>query len=251
LLQIEIEGKSVDAETLWQTASAFGHFTAMQVRGQRTRGLALHLRRLETANHELFDAELDHERVRWLLRHALGEVEDASVRVYIFETGDHPAVMVTVKEPAVMTSPQRLQSVCYQRPEAHLKHLATEQGYHLRFARRNGFDDALLTTADGAVSETAIANIGFLDGAGVVWPDAPLLQGITMQLLGHTLPELGVPIRRGTVRLEDVVAFAGAFLANARGIAPVSQLNDDRLPVPTTHIDAIGAAYAAVRWETI
>jgi hypothetical protein len=43
----------------------------------------------------------------------------------------------------------------------------------------------------------------------------------------------------------------GAFLANARGIATVSQLDDDRLPVPAAHIEAIGAAYAAVPRETI
>jgi hypothetical protein len=43
------------AEAVWSTASAYGHFTAMQVRGRRTRGLALHLRRLEAATKELFE----------------------------------------------------------------------------------------------------------------------------------------------------------------------------------------------------
>jgi hypothetical protein len=81
LLNIEIDGRGVGAETLWETASAYGHFTAMQVRGRRTRGLALHLRRLEVANRELFEFGLDHERIRWLVRHALRGVEDASVRV--------------------------------------------------------------------------------------------------------------------------------------------------------------------------
>ena len=67
---------------------------------------------------------------------------------------------------------------------------------------RNGFDDALLTGSEGAVSESAIANIGFFDGSGVVWPDAPLLHGITMQLLERALPELGVPSRRAPVRVR-------------------------------------------------
>jgi hypothetical protein len=72
-----------------------------------------------------------------------------------------------------------------------------------------------------------------------------------MQLLEHTLPDLGRPTRSSTVRRQDVFAFEGAFLANARGIAVVSQLDDDRLHVQAAHIDAIGAAYAAVPWETI
>ena len=76
----------------------------------------------------------------------------------------------------------------YQRPDAHIKHLATGQAFYSRLARRNGFDDALLTAADGIVSESSIANIGFFDGSGVVWPDAPILHGITMQLLESSYP---------------------------------------------------------------
>ena len=33
---------------------------------------------------------------------------------------------------------------------------------------------------DGQISETAIANDGFLDGDGIVWPEAPHLHGITV-----------------------------------------------------------------------
>ena len=51
-MRIEIDGREVDAEQLWSTASAHGHFTAMQVRGGCTRGLAFHLDRLEAANTE-------------------------------------------------------------------------------------------------------------------------------------------------------------------------------------------------------
>jgi branched-subunit amino acid aminotransferase/4-amino-4-deoxychorismate lyase len=250
-LRIEINGDRLDAEALWSTASGFGHFTAMQVRARRTRGLALHLRRLEAANRELFDAGLDHDRVRELVRHALRDVEDASVRVYVFESDDEPAIMVTVRPPGDVSTPQRLRSVRYQRPHAHLKHLATGQGYYSRLARRDGFDDALLTSADGAVSETAIANIGFFDESGIVWPDAPLLHGITMQLLEHKLPELGMPPRRQPVRLEDIPAFEGAFLSNARGVAAVSQVDGVSLPIRTERMKTLTDAYASVPWDRI
>ena len=147
-----------------------------------------------------------------LIRHALREVEDASVRIYVFESDEEPAVMVTVKEPGDVSSPQP-ESVRYQRPDPHLKHLATGQAFYSRLARRNGFDDALLTGPDGLISESSIANIGFFYGSGVVWPDAPLLHGITMQLLEHQLPEFRVPSRR-----------AGAdFRTSRRSRAPSSR----------------------------
>ena len=71
-MRIEIDGREADAGQLWSTASAYGHFTAMQVRAGRTRGLTFHLDRLEAANAELFDSGLDRERVVALIRHALG-----------------------------------------------------------------------------------------------------------------------------------------------------------------------------------
>ncbi len=243
---IEIEGEPVDAAQLWSTASGFGHFTAMQVRGRRTRGLDLHLRRLEAANRELFDAGLDRERVRGLIRHALGEVEDASVRVYAFESRDAPATMVTVKEPGGITPRQSVMSVRYQRPDAHLKHLATGQGYYGRRAREAGYDDALLTAGDGQISETAIANVGFLDGDGIVWPEAPHLHGITMQLL-----ESATDSRRAPVYLQDVSSFEGVFVSNSRGVAGVERVDDVGLVVPDRRVKALTDAYDAVPWDEI
>jgi branched-subunit amino acid aminotransferase/4-amino-4-deoxychorismate lyase len=252
-VRVEVNGRAVNADAAWSAASSFGHFTAMQVRGGATRGLELHLRRLEAANRELFDAGLDHDEVRALIRHALGEAEDASVRVYLVDADrdSEPATVVTVREPGGIESPQRLRSVDYQRPDAHLKHLATEQGYHTRIARRDGYDDALLTADLDLVSEAATANIGLFDGDGVVWPEAPLLRGITMQLLEAALRGRGVPVRRSSVRLHDLPGFEGAFLSNARGIAAVSGVDDLVLPDAAHGIAMLVDAYAAVPWDRI
>jgi branched-subunit amino acid aminotransferase/4-amino-4-deoxychorismate lyase len=243
---VEVEGRPVDAEELWATASGFGHFTAMQVRGRRTRGLELHLRRLKAANKELFDAGLDGDRVRELVRHALREVEDASVRVYVFEMEDRPVTTVIVKEPGGVKTPQSLLSVRFQRPEAHLKHLATGQGYYTRVAHRSGFDDALLVAPDGQVSETAIANVGFFDGDGVVWPQAPHLSGITMQLLEGVMSS-----RRAPVHLEDFASYDGVFLSNARGVAAVDRVDDLALAVPDDRLTELAEAYDSVPWDEI
>ena len=250
-MRIEIEGHPPSAEALWSTASAFGHFTAMQVRGGRTRGLELHIRRLERANQELFGRALDGDRVRDLVRHALSDRVDASVRVYAFESSDDPLVMVTVREPGELATPQRLQSVEYQRPDAHLKHLATGQGYYSRLARSRGFDDALLTAVDGRISESATANVGFLDDDGVVWPEGGFLHGITMQLLERALPEAGVPSRRAPIRLSDIPSFRGAFVSNARGVALVSGIDSLRLATDPARVQAVADVYAAVPWDPL
>lgn len=250
-MYIEIDGGPAGAEALWSTSSAYGHFTAMQVRARKTRGLALHLRRLDAATSELFGVALDGDRVRELVRHALRAVDDASVRVYVFESEEEPAIMVTVKEPGGVSAPQRLQSVRYQRPDAHLKHLATGQGFYSRLARSHGFDEALLTADDEAVSETAIANIGFFDADGVVWPNAPHLRGITMQLLERDLPGFGIPSRVAPVRLQDLTSFEGAFVSNARGVAAVSGVDDLSLPIQSELLGTVVECYASVPWDSI
>ena len=50
----------------------WGHFTAMQVRGGRTRGLDLHLARLEAAHRDVYGRALGGQEVRDRIRHALG-----------------------------------------------------------------------------------------------------------------------------------------------------------------------------------
>ena len=174
--RVEIEGSEPTPEQLLATTSAYGHFTAMQVRAGKTRGLELHLARLETSNREAFDARFEPERVRELIRHALGGTQDASVRVYIHRSEEGPVTVVTVKPPAEIASPQRLRSTSYLRPDPHIKHVHTDQGLYREAAQRDGFDDALLTTRDGRISETTMANIGFFDERGAVWPDAPMLE---------------------------------------------------------------------------
>jgi branched-subunit amino acid aminotransferase/4-amino-4-deoxychorismate lyase len=250
-LRLEIDGEQVSAEVAWQTAGGTGHFTAMQVRTGATRGLSLHLARLATAHRELFGAELDGDRVRALIRHALDTTADASVRVYGHERDPEPALVVTVREPAEVASPMRLRSTAYQRPDAHLKHLSTEQGYRSRVARAAGYDDALLVAEDGTISESATANIGFFDEAGVVWPEAPQLAGITMQLLELILPDRGIPARRTRVRLDDAPSFQGAFLTSARGVAAVSAIDAVELPEQPDRIGELRQAYAAVTWDPI
>ena len=254
-MHIEIDGRSATVERLGAAAPAgYGHFTAMQVRNGRVRGLGLHLARLDAANREMFGAGLDTALVVGYIRHALGEqARDASVRVYVYEAPDRPAVMVTVRPPGTMAPDiWRLQTVPYQRSLAHIKHIGDfGQGYFGRQVRRNGFDEALLPGPDGLVCEGSITNIGFSDGTGVLWPDAPALAGITMQILERALAERGVPSRRAPVRVSGLGSFAGAFVTNSHGIAPVGQVDELTLPVDGALMSVLTQAYESAGWDPI
>lgn len=248
---IEVNGEPATEAALRVPAlDSYGHFTAMQVRGGRVRGRDPHLARLDSATRELFGAGLDGERVRELLRHALGDVSDASARVYVHwpESDKDARVMVTVRPPQTKSDrPHALMSVPYARPVPHIKHLGGfAQTHFLRAAGRAGFDEALLTMPDGLVTEGAITNIAFWDGTSVVWPQAPSLLGITMALLEPRLPSVRRP-----VTLADLPSYASAFITNSQGIAPVDRIDDVRFTVDAELMGTVTAAYEAVEWDVI
>lgn len=252
--RIEIDGAPPSAEQLRVVAlDSYGHFTAMQVRNGGVRGIDRHLVRLTAANREMFGTALDPATVLDHIRHALGDDREASVRVYVREADGRPLIMVTVRPPGGMPAgPWKLRSVPYQRTLAHLKHLSDfGQRYYQRLAHASGYDEALLAGPDGIISEGSITNIGCFDGAGVIWPAAPALDGITMQLLEPALAARGLPSRRAHVRLADLASFAAVFVTNARGIAPVGQVDDKSLRVDDVLMRTLTEAYDAVARDEI
>jgi branched-subunit amino acid aminotransferase/4-amino-4-deoxychorismate lyase len=253
--RIEIDGAAATVEQLRALLLVgYGHFTAMQVRNRAVQGLDLHLARLDAANRELFGPGLDSTQVRAHIRHALGDdTNDASVRVYVHEAPGGPSVMVTVRPPGGMPAgPWRLRSVPYVRSLAHIKHIGDfGQGYYQRLAHRSGFDEALLSGPDGIISEGTITNIGFFDGTGVVWPAAPALAGVTMQLLDRGLAGHGLTSRRAPVRLSDLGSFTAAFVTNARGIAPVGQIDDLAVSVDPALMSTLARAHGSVPWAAL
>src|SRR5579883_194991 len=178
----------------------YGHFTVMRVEQGGVRGLDLHLDRLQRTTRELFGTDLDRARVRDYLRRAVsGETRDLSVRINIFSRAldrehlDKPssADVLVIAAPASQSpvTPLRLKSFRYTREVAAIKHVGTFALFHFRrMAQQAGFDDALFVDEEGRISEGSIWNIGFVDSKdGVVWPDAPQLDGISMQLLKSAL----------------------------------------------------------------
>jgi branched-subunit amino acid aminotransferase/4-amino-4-deoxychorismate lyase len=251
--RIEVNGQAATPAQLRTLAlGGFGHFTAMQVRGQAARGLGLHLVRLDAASRELFGTRTDGTEVRAHIRHALGaDVDDASVRVIVQRPDDHepPWITVTVRPPAAPLPDSALQSAPYQRSVAHIKHVADfGQGYYGRRAGRNGFDEAVLTGPDGLISEGSMTNIGFFDGTSVVWPAAPVLAGITMQLIQA---RLACPQRHSPVRLADLGSFSSVFITNSHGVAAVTRIDERELPVDRVFMRTLTDCYGSAPWDPI
>ncbi|MER5553077.1 aminotransferase class IV [Streptomyces sp. NPDC002793] len=257
-LHVEFDGHPATADDLRIPAFAgYGHFTAMQVRDRTVRGLALHLDRLDSANQELFGLPLDGERVRELIGHALdgAGARDASVRVHGFLPPEsrETVPMVTVRGPARMDgAPKSLMSVPFARSVPHIKRAGEfTQAYYGQQARRAGFDEALLTSPGGMVTEGAITNIGFWDGTSVVWPDAPALTGITMALLESGLARTERPSVRRGVTLDGVGAYRSAFVTNSQGLAPVHRIDDTTFAVDEDLMKLLGQVYENAPRETV
>jgi branched-subunit amino acid aminotransferase/4-amino-4-deoxychorismate lyase len=250
---LEIDGQAATAGQLRAAAlSGYGHFTAMQVRGGRTRGLQLHLDRLDAASREMFGTAVDGGQVRDFIRHALGAgVRDASVRVIVQQPDgqEQPWVIVTVRPPADPLADSSLLPVAYQRSLAHLKHTGDfGQGYYSRLAARNGFGEALLTGPDGLISEGSTTNIGFFDGTAVLWPAAAKLAGITMQLLQS---RLRLPQQHRPVRVSELGSFTATFLTNSHGVAAVTQADGQWLAADAAFMSMLKDCYESVPQEEI
>jgi branched-subunit amino acid aminotransferase/4-amino-4-deoxychorismate lyase len=237
--RIELNGLPVqigDLRALVQTN--YGHFTAMRVEDGGVRGLDLHLARLDASTQALFGVPLEAERVRAYLRHIVSGAGELSLRINVFARGldrdrldlvvaPDVLVMASVSRPAVVT-PMRVKSFVYARDTASVKHVGTfPLFHHRRLAQLDGFDDALFADGTGRISEGSIWNVGFVDAEGAfVWPDAPQLDGISMQLLKAGLARHGLSSSTRHVHLADLLQYRAAFFTNASvPVRPIASID--------------------------
>lgn len=223
-----IDGAPATAEGLARQALVnYGAYTSFAVDNGAVRGLDRHMARLVRSAEALFGEAPPEDEIRRQLRLALGDRPRGFARISLFsldisprtpEIEARPSVMVGVFPPVAPLSgqPLRLQVQTYAREAADLKHVATFGLIRARrLARRDGFDDALFADADGRVSEGTLWNIGFLQGDTVVWPDAPMLAGVSQALIRDHLSEVGLRQTIRVIRVEDLPGFDGAFITNS------------------------------------
>ncbi|MFF4615889.1 aminotransferase class IV family protein [Nonomuraea jabiensis] len=236
--------------------AGYAHFTAMQVRGGRVRGLDLHLERLRRASVELFGRAVPDDLVRSYLRAAL---RAGPADVSLTATVHSPAGEFTVaeREPEVLVrtgpaasgpaGPLALAAVEHERFLPAVKHVGeAAKTYVLRQAAGRGFDDAAFVDRRGRLSEGSIWNLAFWDGTAVVWPVADMLTGTTMAVVRRQLDRLGVPQRAQEITLADLPALAGAVVMNSwtPGV-PVRRIGSVPLPEAEPFVRLLHRAYEA------
>ncbi|MDX3231392.1 aminotransferase class IV family protein [Streptomyces sp. ME19-01-6] len=250
-------GRAATAEELAPLAFAgYAHFTAMQVRGGRVRGLDLHLERLRTASVELFGRALPDDEVRSSLRAALeAGPADLSLTATVYSRageftaagaeGESEMLVRTGPPSSGPEGPLALAAVEHERFLPAVKHVGeVAKTYFLRQAVAQGFDDAAFVDRRGRLSEATIWNLAFWDGDSVVWPAAEVLGGITMSIVRRQLDRLGVPQRFQEVTLADLPTLAGGVVMNSwtPGVA-VRRIGSVTLPEAPSFLDLLHKAY--------
>ncbi|WP_285735028.1 aminotransferase class IV family protein [Nocardiopsis sp. ATB16-24] len=261
---MELNGRPVGTGELAGLALyGYGHFTTMLVTDLRVRGLDLHMERLSRDCRTLFDADLDILRVRELARRAAHARSSPSVvRVTVFDpdmdlgrptTGRSPQILVTTRPaPGATPAPVRLGTRLFTRDVPQVKHTGLFASLRQRRAAQiDGYDDALFRGVDGRVSEGPTWNIGFVDGGGVVWPQAPRLRGVTARLVERAAEALGVPVSTRPIAASAITRMAGAFVTNATtGVRQVSAIDGVHLP-RSSLVERLTDAYAELPCEAL
>lgn len=260
-----VHGAPADPAALAHQALVnYGAYTSFRFEDGGTRGLSLHLARLQAAADELFGAAIDEAQVRAEVRQALGARDAAFVRISLFsrQIGHRdptwvgaPEVMIGIFDPPppLGDRPLRVRSFVYQRDVPHLKSVATLGLMRARRAvRAAGADDALFVDASGRVSEGTLWNIGFVSGDTVVWPEAPMLAGVTQALLTARLAGQGLSCETRQIHLDEVGAFDGAFLCNsATPACPIAEIDAVPFDTRAETLAGLRAAWASNPVETI
>lgn len=254
---VQLNGQTATAEDLAPLAFAgFAHFTAVQVRGGRVRGLDLHLARLRNASLTLFGRAASDDRILSYMRTALAAgAADVSLMATMYsrtgeftatDSGTEPDVLVRTGPPSSgPKGPLSLMTVEYERVLPAVKHVGEVAKTHfMRKAVEHGFDDAAFVDRRGRLSEASIWNLAFWDGDAVVWPDADVLIGTTMSIVRRQLNRVGVPQRTQALTMADMSKMSGAVVMNSwtPGIA-VRRIGAVDLPDAPRFLDVLHRAF--------
>ena len=141
----------------------------------------------------------------------------------------------------------------YRRDWPAQKHAATMGlTYAVRRARLAGYDDALFVGPDNQVSEGTTWNVAFHDGDRIIWPQAPMLKGVTMVLLQLALSMNGTP---WTVRPVDGVELplltAAAAVNSNCPAQPIDSIDNVPLPAADKLCGLLRDAWESVPFDAL
>ena len=258
-MKAELDGKPVSADqALALGLVPYGHFTSIRVDDRRAKGIGLHLERLKRDASEVFGTELDTDRVRELARRAVADTSGPLViRITVFdptaelghpEAATDPHVLITGRAAsATPPPPMRVELATYERELPQVKHISLFGTLRIRRAAHvRGFDDALFMDSQGVVTEGATWNVGFIRGESVVWPDGPVLPGVTAELVNGAYHATS----SAQVRAEDLNGFDAAFATNTTvGVRPITEISGFSFDGGHPTLKALQDAYATVESE--
>jgi len=256
---IQRNGQDATIVELGQLAfNGYAHFTAMQVRGGKVRGLDLHLERLKFASVKLFGQTLPDDQVRAYLRAAIeAGPSDLSLTATMYSSKGEFTVAATNAEPEVLirtrpaasgpNGPISLATIKHERFLPQIKHTGEmAKTFFLQQAVEQGLDDVAFIDGRCRLSEATIWNLAFWDGNSVIWPLAEMLPGTMMGTVRRQLEQLGISQSFKEITLADLPALSGGVVMNSwsPGIA-VSQIGSVPLPEASAFLELLHRAYEA------
>lgn len=106
--------------------------------------------------------------------------------------------------------------------------------YALLEVQGRGFDDALLLTVDGVVSEATGSTVFFIEGDCLITPsvDSDLLRGITRERILSHCRDLGVLVAERRVDPDEIRGFEAAFVVgSAVEMKEVGSIDDQEMAI--------------------
>ncbi len=257
--QTLLNGQLVQSSEITNLAfSGFAHFSALQVRDRKIKGLDLHLARLRQASLTLYNRASTDTLIRSYLRSAIeNSPPNHSLTITVYSPKGEFTVQSMDIEPAVLirtsaptngpAGPLRLAAIPHERPLPETKHVGEiGKTYYLHQAVKRGFDDAVFVNNDGHLSEGSIWSLVFWDGESVIWPKARILKGTMMGIVQRQLSRLNIPQRDEIITMSRLAELQGAAVMNSwtPGIS-VTEIESNSFTEPNALIELLHKAYKA------
>ena len=107
----------------------------------------------------------------------------------------------------------------------------------------------MFTDAEAAISEAATSNIGFVDGARIVWPQEDCLPGVTMRLINEARQ---TDATTAPVTLSDLAGVDAVFTTNAAvGVRSVTAVDGIQWAREHPVLDILRRQYADIPPELL
>ena len=141
----------------------------------------------------------------------------------------------------------------HERHVAQVKHVGeVSKTLLLRLAKERGFDDAAFMDGSGRLSEATIWNLALWDGSGVIWPEADILYGVTMQILQRQLRAQGVEQETRSIAAASIdESFSVAVLNSWSPGIGVQSIGSRRLASTRKFLDLLHDTYQLEPLERI